>query len=361
MGQLLNDRGEIAEAESLIDKALEGQRRVLGHGVGRRSRLAQQACGRNDLEEIALAALEHRGQPRARRVEMGAEVAREDALPIFVGRVDAGVLQRRLHCCRHARAGQGSDHALAAAREPFEPQLAGRGHGADGDQADAERHQRRCGDGRAARPPARPAAAGDEHKHAGRHAQRAEAAGAEQEGPRRDGPVAEAAGGAALAAGLLAFLGMQMYSPFDIVLAPQEIPIGPPTEYNSTFLGLMMSGRAIFVLIMPRPPRTTLFPCATLCRSDGSGPCPDFATPYEEAAARGSDDDVAGPELLDRDGPRRRVDRRLAGGRGATARLDRPANRPSSRRKKNHEKVSIYLDRPIIDLGPHHQRLQHPC
>ncbi len=37
----------------------------------------------------------------------------------------------------------------------------------------------------------------------------------------------------AAAAGLLAFLGMQMYSPFDIVLAPQEIPIGPPTEYNS--------------------------------------------------------------------------------------------------------------------------------
>jgi len=48
------------------------------------------------------------------------------------------------------------------------------------------------------------------------------------------------------AAGLLAFLGMQMYSPFDIVLAPQEIPIGPPTEYNSSFLYLMMSGRAIF-------------------------------------------------------------------------------------------------------------------
>jgi len=47
-------------------------------------------------------------------------------------------------------------------------------------------------------------------------------------------------------AGLLSFLGMQMYSPFNIVLAPQEIPIGPPTEYNSTFLGLMMSGRAIF-------------------------------------------------------------------------------------------------------------------
>lgn len=50
----------------------------------------------------------------------------------------------------------------------------------------------------------------------------------------------------AAAAGLLAFLGMQMYSPFDIVLAPQEIPIGPPTEYNSSLLFLMMSGRALF-------------------------------------------------------------------------------------------------------------------
>ncbi len=50
----------------------------------------------------------------------------------------------------------------------------------------------------------------------------------------------------AAAAGLLAFLGMQMYSPFDIVLAPQEIPIGPPPEYNSSFLVLLMSGRALF-------------------------------------------------------------------------------------------------------------------
>lgn len=70
------------------------------------------------------------------------------------------------------------------------------------------------------------------------------------------GLVAEQAGGVgnwflfanpfAAAAGLLAFLGMQMYSPFDIVLAPQEIPVGPPTEYNSSFLFLMMSGRALF-------------------------------------------------------------------------------------------------------------------
>ncbi len=50
----------------------------------------------------------------------------------------------------------------------------------------------------------------------------------------------------AAVAAFISFLGMQMYSPFDVVLAPQEIPIGPPTEYNSTFLGLMMSGRAIF-------------------------------------------------------------------------------------------------------------------
>jgi NADH-quinone oxidoreductase subunit H len=50
----------------------------------------------------------------------------------------------------------------------------------------------------------------------------------------------------ASAAALIAFLPMQMASPFSIVLAPQEIPIGPPTEYSSRFLSLMFSGRAIF-------------------------------------------------------------------------------------------------------------------
>jgi len=50
----------------------------------------------------------------------------------------------------------------------------------------------------------------------------------------------------ATAAGMLAFLGMMMHSPFNLVVAPQEIPIGPPTEYHSTFLGLMQSNRAIF-------------------------------------------------------------------------------------------------------------------
>jgi len=47
-------------------------------------------------------------------------------------------------------------------------------------------------------------------------------------------------------AGMLAFLGMMMHSPFDVHMAPQEIPIGPPTEYNSSFLVMLQSNRAVF-------------------------------------------------------------------------------------------------------------------
>lgn len=47
-------------------------------------------------------------------------------------------------------------------------------------------------------------------------------------------------------AAMLAFLGMMGYSPFDIFLAPQEIPIGPPTEFHSAYLGLMQINRALF-------------------------------------------------------------------------------------------------------------------
>lgn len=47
-------------------------------------------------------------------------------------------------------------------------------------------------------------------------------------------------------AGLIAFLGMSMRSPFDIVIAPQEIPIGPPTEFHSGLLGTLQTNRAIF-------------------------------------------------------------------------------------------------------------------
>ncbi|MBN2280329.1 MAG: NADH-quinone oxidoreductase subunit H [Candidatus Marinimicrobia bacterium] len=46
--------------------------------------------------------------------------------------------------------------------------------------------------------------------------------------------------------GLIAFLGAMMRSPFDVVLAPQEIPIGPPTEYHSSFLGVMQTNRSVF-------------------------------------------------------------------------------------------------------------------
>lgn len=47
-------------------------------------------------------------------------------------------------------------------------------------------------------------------------------------------------------AGMIAFLGMTMRNPFSVVIAPQEIPIGPPTEYHSSFLGMLQTNRAIF-------------------------------------------------------------------------------------------------------------------
>lgn len=46
--------------------------------------------------------------------------------------------------------------------------------------------------------------------------------------------------------GLIAILGSNMRSPFDVVMAPQEIPIGPPTEYHSSFLGVLQTNRSIF-------------------------------------------------------------------------------------------------------------------
>ncbi|HAQ60417.1 TPA: hypothetical protein DCR49_00195 [Candidatus Delongbacteria bacterium] len=47
-------------------------------------------------------------------------------------------------------------------------------------------------------------------------------------------------------AGMMAFLGMMMHAPFNLHLAPQEIPVGPPTEYHSNFLGYMQANRAFF-------------------------------------------------------------------------------------------------------------------
>jgi len=50
----------------------------------------------------------------------------------------------------------------------------------------------------------------------------------------------------AVIAGMIAMLGMNMHSPFNIVIAPQEIPIGPPTEYHGSFLGLLATNRGVF-------------------------------------------------------------------------------------------------------------------
>lgn len=50
----------------------------------------------------------------------------------------------------------------------------------------------------------------------------------------------------AVAAAMLSLLGTMMRPPFDVVLAPQEIPIGPPTEYHSSYLALMQTNRMIF-------------------------------------------------------------------------------------------------------------------
>ncbi|RYH09433.1 respiratory chain complex I subunit 1 family protein [Tropicimonas sp. IMCC6043] len=50
----------------------------------------------------------------------------------------------------------------------------------------------------------------------------------------------------AVFAAMFAYVGTMMRSPFDVVLAPQEIPIGPPTEYHSAYLALMQTNRVIF-------------------------------------------------------------------------------------------------------------------
>ena len=53
----------------------------------------------------------------------------------------------------------------------------------------------------------------------------------------------------ATAAAMLAILGEFMHSPFNLVQAPNEIPIGPPTEYHSTFLGVLRTNSALLHVI----------------------------------------------------------------------------------------------------------------
>lgn len=48
----------------------------------------------------------------------------------------------------------------------------------------------------------------------------------------------------ATAAAMLSLLGAFGHSPFNLVKAPNEIPIGPPTEYHGTFLGVLRTNAA---------------------------------------------------------------------------------------------------------------------
>ena len=50
----------------------------------------------------------------------------------------------------------------------------------------------------------------------------------------------------AVIAAMISLLGMNMHSPFSLVLAPQEIPIGPPIEMHGSFLAVLQTNRAIF-------------------------------------------------------------------------------------------------------------------
>ena len=53
----------------------------------------------------------------------------------------------------------------------------------------------------------------------------------------------------ATAAALLAMLGIFRHAPFNLVNAPNEIPIGPPTEYHSAFLGVLRTNAALLHVI----------------------------------------------------------------------------------------------------------------
>ncbi|MDA3778966.1 MAG: NADH-quinone oxidoreductase subunit H [Bacteroidales bacterium] len=53
----------------------------------------------------------------------------------------------------------------------------------------------------------------------------------------------------ATAAAMLSLLGAFGHAPFNLVKAPNEIPIGPPTEYHSAFLGVLRTNNAILHVI----------------------------------------------------------------------------------------------------------------
>jgi NADH-quinone oxidoreductase subunit H len=53
----------------------------------------------------------------------------------------------------------------------------------------------------------------------------------------------------ATAAAMLSLLGIFRHAPFNLVKAPNEIPIGPPTEYHSSFLGVLRTNNAILHVV----------------------------------------------------------------------------------------------------------------
>ncbi len=50
----------------------------------------------------------------------------------------------------------------------------------------------------------------------------------------------------AFLAGILAFLGMMHYAPFDVPIAPSELASGPVSEFGGKYLALMMTSGSIF-------------------------------------------------------------------------------------------------------------------
>ena len=53
----------------------------------------------------------------------------------------------------------------------------------------------------------------------------------------------------ATVAAMLSLLGAFRHAPFNLVKAPNEVPIGPPTEYHSAFLGVLRTNAAVLHVV----------------------------------------------------------------------------------------------------------------
>ncbi len=85
------DAGDFDAGVAMFDRDPfgEGEGGVFGDGVGGGADLGEESGGGDDLEEVAVAAGEHVGEDGAGGVEMGAEVDGEDALPVYIGGIEA--------------------------------------------------------------------------------------------------------------------------------------------------------------------------------------------------------------------------------------------------------------------------------